>query len=149
MGFVRKEYCSGLPCPPLGDLLNPGIEPRSLNGSRIGRLALSLPLAPSGKPYYELNSVLSAFVYFFLYSLLVCMLSSFSRVRLCNPMDYGPPGSSVHGILQARILEWVAMPSSRGPSGPRDQTHISCSSRIAGGFFTTEPVGEAPLYFHS
>ena len=39
---------------------------------------------------------------------------------LCDPMNYSPPGSSVHGILQARILEWVAMPSSRGSSPPRD-----------------------------
>ena len=45
---------------------------------------------------------------------------------LCNPMDYSPPGSSVHGISQARTLEWVAMSSSRGSSQPRDQTHISC-----------------------
>ena len=43
---------------------------------------------------------------------------------LCDPMDYSPPRSSVYGILQARILEWVAMPSSRGFSWPRDQTHI-------------------------
>ena len=41
---------------------------------------------------------------------------------LCDPMDCSPPGFSVHGILQARILEWIAMPSSRGSSGPRDQT---------------------------
>ena len=39
---------------------------------------------------------------------------------LCNPMDCSPPGSSVHGILQGRILEWVAMPSSRGSTRPRD-----------------------------
>ena len=39
---------------------------------------------------------------------------------LCDPMEYSPPGSSVHGFLQARILEWVAMTSSRGPSPPRD-----------------------------
>ena len=45
--------------------------------------------------------------------LLACLLS---HVRLCDPMDCSPPGSSVHGILQARILEWVAMPSSRGSS---------------------------------
>ena len=44
------------------------------------------------------------------------VLSRFSRIRLCNPMDCSPPDSSVHGILQARILEWVAMPSSRGSS---------------------------------
>ena len=41
---------------------------------------------------------------------------------LCNPMDCSPRGSSVHGILQARILEWVAVPFSRGSSRPRDQT---------------------------
>ena len=47
-------------------------------------------------------------------------------------MDCGPPGSSVHGILQARILEWVAMPSSRGPFQPRGQIHNSCGSYIKG-----------------
>ena len=45
---------------------------------------------------------------------------------LCDPMDCSPPGSSVHGILQARILEWVAIPFSRGSSTPRDQTQVSC-----------------------
>ena len=52
---------------------------------------------------------------------------------LCDPMDCSLPGSSVHGILQARILEWVAYPFSRGSSQPRNQTWVSC---IAGGFFT-------------
>ena len=46
---------------------------------------------------------------------------------LCDPMDCSPPGSSIHGILQARILEWVAMPFSRGLSKPRDRTCISVS----------------------
>ena len=50
-----------------------------------------------------------------------------------NSMDYSPPDSSVHGILQARIPEWVAMPSSRGSSQPRDQTQVSC---ITGRFST-------------
>ena len=54
-------------------------------------------------------------------------------------MDYNLPGSSVHGILQARILEWVAKPSSRGSSWPRDRTQVS---RIAGRFFTTKPLGK-------
>jgi len=48
-------------------------------------------------------------------------------------MDYSPPGSSVHGILQARILEWVAILFSRESSQPRDQIQVFC---IAGGFFT-------------
>ena len=56
-----------------------------------------------------------------------------SCLTLCHPTDYRPPGSFVHGILQVRILEWVAMPSSRGSSWPRDRTQISC---IAGRFFT-------------
>ena len=56
-----------------------------------------------------------------------------------RPLDCSLPGPFVHGILQARILEWVAMPSSRGSSQPRDQTHISCVSCIGGEFFTIEP----------
>ena len=57
-------------------------------------------------------------------------------------MDCSPPGSSVHGILQARVLEWVAMTSSRRSSQLKDQMHISCSSCIAGRFFTAEPLGK-------
>ena len=51
---------------------------------------------------------------------------------LCDPMDCSPPGSSVHGVLQVRILEWVAIPFSRGSSQPRVRTHVSC---LASGFF--------------
>ena len=54
-------------------------------------------------------------------------------------MGCSPPGSTVHGILQARILEWVALPSSRGSFQPRDQTQVFC---IAGRFFTTELPGK-------
>ena len=49
---------------------------------------------------------------------------------LCDPMDYSPPDSSVHGILQARTLEWVAIPSSRETSCPGDRTQVSCISCI-------------------
>ena len=49
---------------------------------------------------------------------------------LCDPKDCNPADSSVHGILQARILEWVAMPSSRGSSQPRDRNHVSYTSYI-------------------
>ena len=59
-----------------------------------------------------------------------CMLSHFSCVWLCSPMDWSPPGSSVHEILQARILEWIAMPSSMGSSQPRDWTCVSCLGRL-------------------
>ena len=60
----------------------------------------------------------------------------------CDSVDYSPPGSSVHGILQSRILEWVAISYSKEPSQPRDQTTVSCTSFIAGKFFTTEPPGK-------
>ena len=49
-----------------------------------------------------------------------------SCLTLCDPMDRSPPGFSVHGILQARILEWVAVSFSRGSSRPRDRTWVSC-----------------------
>ena len=52
-----------------------------------------------------------------------------SCLTRCDPMDYSPPGSSVHGILQARILEWVAIFSSRGSSQPRDRTCVSYIGR--------------------
>ena len=64
-----------------------------------------------------------------LHNVLCCVQS----VQLCDPMDCGPPGSSVHGILQARILETVAMPHSRGSSRPRNQIQVSC---VAGRYFT-------------
>ena len=70
---------------------------------------------------------------------MLLLLNRFSCVWLCNPLDCNPPGSSVHGILQARILEWVAMPSSSDPFPPRDRALVSC---IVGRFFTTEPAGK-------
>ena len=63
-----------------------------------------------------------------------CLLVAKSCPTLFDPMDCSPPGSSVHGISQARMLEWFA----RGPSQPRDRTRNFC---LAGGFFTTEYLG--------
>ena len=65
---------------------------------------------------------------------------------LFDRMDYSPLGSSVRGILQARILEWVAIPFSRGSVRPRVWTQVSCISCIAGGFFTAEPLGKPQPY---
>ena len=73
--------------------------------------------------------------------LCVCELVAQSCLTLYHPMDCSPlSGSSVHGILQARILELVAFPFSRGSSWPRDWTLVSC---IAGRFFTTWATREA------
>ena len=63
-----------------------------------------------------------------------------SCLTLCNPTDCSPPGSSVHGILQASILEWPDIPFSRGSSQPRDWTLVSY---IAGRFFTIWATGES------
>ena len=60
-----------------------------------------------------------------------------------TPMDCRPPGSSVNGISQARILKWVAISFSKGSSWPRDQTRVFCVSCIAGRFFTHWVIGEA------
>ena len=69
-----------------------------------------------------------------LFLLCTCsVLVTQSCLTLCDPMDCSPPGSSVHGILQARILEWVSIHFSRGSSWPTDRTQVSC---IAGRFFT-------------
>ena len=66
------------------------------------------------------------------------------HVQLCNPMDCSPPGSSVHGILQARILEWVAMPSSMPSIHPpgMDATNLM-SNALTSRFFTTSAPWEA------
>ena len=71
-----------------------------------------------------------------------CVLSHLSCVWLCDPMDHSLQGSSVHGILPIRILEWVTMPSSKGSSWPRDHIQVYC---IAGRFFTIQAIKEAHL----
>ena len=69
-------------------------------------------------------------------------LGHLSRVQgFCDPMDCSPPGSSVHGISQARILEWVAMPSSGGSSRTRDRTRVSHVSCIEAGSLLLAPPG--------
>ena len=69
----------------------------------------------------------------------MCLVSHSCPI-FCDLMDCVPPGSSIHGILQASKLEWVAIPFSRGSSWPRDRTQVSC---IAGGFFTIWATREA------
>ena len=70
----------------------------------------------------------------------VSVIVTQSCPTLCNPTDCSPPGSSVHGILQARTLEWVARPFSRKSSQPGDRTRVPC---IAGRFFTTSATWES------
>ena len=82
-----KEYWSGLLCPPLGDLSDPGIEPTSLTS----------PALAGG--FFTTSATWESYNY------PVLCLVTHSCLTLCDPMDCSLPGSSVHGILQARILE--------------------------------------------
>ena len=68
-----------------------------------------------------------------------------SCLTICDPTDYSPTDSSVHGILQARMLEWYVIPSFQESSPPRDQTCVSYISCIAGGFFPAEPPGKPEI----
>ena len=78
-----------------------------------------------------------------------CMhAQSLSPVLLCDPMDCSPPGSPVYGILQARILEWVAMPSSRGSSQPRGQTRISDLQYKSIPNYTNLDFAFIPMFFY-
>ena len=145
MGFSWQEHCSGLSCPLPHFLPDPEIEPMvscisciagrfctaEPSGQLIQRVAYLNPVPRivkctiytplhygSGNPHYSLESESEV---------------TQSCLSLCDPMDYSLPGFSVHGIFQARVLEWVAISFSRGSSWPRDQTQISC---IAGRCFT-------------
>ena len=72
-------------------------------------------------------------------TIVVIVLVTQSCPTLCDPTDCSPPGSSVYGILQARILQWIAIPFSRGSSQSRDRTQVSC---VAGRFFTVWATGK-------
>ena len=81
--------------------------------------------------------------YTFVVILCVCPAKSFQLCpTVCKPMDCSSPGSSAHGTLQARILEWVAIPFSSGSSWPRDQIRVSC---IGGRLLTVWAIREAQL----
>ena len=82
-----------------------------------------------------------SFTIYFIPTLLVAQ----SCPTLCDPIDCSPPGSSVHGILQARILEGVATPSSRGSSRPRDPALVSCISRFGRCFLVALALPGKPV----
>ena len=144
MEFSREEYWGGLPCPSPGDLPNPGIESRSL-----ALQADSLPLSHQGSPkklqepqrnihkdvnQHDVRCVQPNSVVCFN---LKVKVSHLVMPALCDPTHCS---SSVHGILQGRILEWVAISFSRGSSRPRDRTQVSC---IEGELFTIRATRKA------
>ena len=94
--------------------------------------------------YWELASLWPSAELFILWTFLIFAASMWGKSEmkvlvtqlcptLCDPMDCSPPRSSVHGILQVRILEWIVISSSRESSKPRNRTQVSC---ITGRFFT-------------
>ena len=93
--------------------------------------------------YICIHSIINIYKYVYLLYISMCLVTQ-SCLTVCDPMDCSLPGFSVMGILQARTLEWVAMPSSRGSSQPRGWTQVS---GIAGGFITIWATREA-LYIY-
>ena len=102
----------------------------------------------STEVYFSMEPLLGYFAYFYFKKYLdfrVCMLVAQSCLTLCNPMNCSPPGSSVHGILQARILEWFAISFSRVSSWPRDWPCVSCIvARCFTVWATREPSSRHP-----
>ena len=134
MEFSRQEHWSGLPCPPPGNFPDPGIKLTSLMSPALAGgffttsatweapIKVLVPFNLTYKTLYGMivraNSycvVSSSQCHWFLYAF-VCVWQSLSCVQLCDPMGCSPPGSSLQGILQARILEWAAIFFSRGSS---------------------------------
>ena len=132
MKFSRTEYCSGYPFPSPGNPPNPGIKPRSPTLQ-----VDSLPAEPWGKPKNTGVGSLSLSQQIFLTQEQNWGLLHHRQMcpTLWNPMNY-----SVHGILQARILEWIAVPFSRASSQPKDSIQVSL---IAGRFFTSWATTES------
>ena len=75
-----------------------------------------------------------------------CCLFAKSCRTLWDPVDCSPPGFSVHGISEARVLKGIAISFSTGSSWPKDRTCTSCVSSLADGFFTTKPLGKPKIY---
>ena len=74
----------------------------------------------------------------------LCLVAQ-SCPTFCDPVDYSPPGSSVHGIFQAGILEWIAIPTPGNLCDPGIEPASLVSSAEADGIFTTEPPGKSLL----
>ena len=126
MGFSRQEYWSGVPLPSLKEIKEDTNRWRNIPCSWTGRINIvKMSILPKASTYYVRNTQHVGSL---------CAKSFQSCLTLCDPMDCSPPSSSVHGILQTRIPEWVAVPSSGGSFQPRDQTQ---ESSIAGRFFTS------------
>ena len=157
MGFSMQEYWNGLPFPSPGDLPNPGIEPGiphcswilyhlSHQGSPriLERVPCPFHRGTSLPRNWASVSCIAGRFFTSWATREVCGCSISEVSQSCptrgDPMDCSPPGSSVHGILQARILVWVAISFSRGSCRLRDRTQVSF---IAGRRFNLWATREA------
>ena len=137
-----------IPCKVYGSILLPVLKDLILSYEQSSIPSTPLKITLFLLCFQTLFLLDSVFTIFFsltvgTFNLEVCLVTQ-SCPTLCNPMDCSSPDSSVLGILQARILEWVAMPSSRGSSQPRDWTQVS---HTADGFFTFWTNREAQEYW--
>ena len=144
MGFSRQEHWSGLPFPPPRDLPDPTIlYCRQISYHWATRKATcphaNLYILSNSDTWYGKTFVFCRVLNMNKHSLQFSSVAQ-SCPTLCDPMNCSSPGSSVHGILQARTLEWVAIPFFGGSSQPRDQAWVS---RIAGRVFTVWATREA------
>ena len=99
---------------------------------------------------YIYTYIYAIYIYIHIYTICMCLYLHVcvqSCLNLCDPMDHSPPDSSVLGILQARILEWGAMPFSRESPDPRIKPASLMSPALVGRFFTTGATWEAPPLF--
>ena len=113
-----------------------------LHGQRTRRSTIYIFTYTAGFPgdrIFNIPTLFSLEGVSFLLSFFLFLLVSQLCSTLCNSMGCSPPGTSVHGILLARILAWVSIPFSRGSSQPGNRTQVSC---IAGGFFTIWAPGK-------
>ena len=131
----RKEKCSHLETCYLPTISEANIPWQLIWFNKLQQLIRRSNKLPSPMKWFDWNDVFS-------------QLCPFKRSEsrsvvsdFCDPMDCSPPGSSVHGILLARILEWVAITFFRGSSRPRDGTWVSCI--LTGRFFTVWAIKEA------
>ena len=124
MGFSRQEYWNGLTFPSPGDLPHP--TDQTYISYIAGRFFTT-------SQQESLNTIVLVFK----------LLQSCPN--LCDPVDCALPSSSVHGILQAKILEWVAVPFSRWSSPSKGWTWVSCIFCITGRFFIAESPGKSQL----
>ena len=157
--FSRQQYCSRLPSPSPGDLPTQGSNPDlphcrqilyqlSHQGWRLISVSCLIPLSACWISFISNGSFMNNYSWEKSFQKL-WKLSTFKKIwwfsrrvmsNSCNPKDCSLPGSSVHGILQAKKLEWVAISFSRGYSWPRRSNLGLCT---AGRFFTTWAMREA------